>query len=76
MLKEEIQSLLASSGFCETLNRNSSCTTHMMHYSSCLKKLVEYYVDRVGVIRSLWGFQEDSIIMFENKNDFELWLKQ
>ena len=78
MLKEEIQNLLSDFGFIETLNRplEGLNTTHMMHCCAKLKKFVEYYIDPLGIIKSIWGFNiENDLSCFENAIDFELWLK-
>lgn len=79
MSKEEIQNLLSSFGFEETLNKTLKGvnSVHMMHFCNKLKKFVEYYIDPLGIIKSIWGFtKEHDLSVFENTNDFEIWLKK
>lgn len=79
MHREEIQNLLSHFGFAETLNRTleGANTTHMMHRCDKLKKLVEYYIDPLGVIKSIWAFDSTSnLSVFENTVDFEVWLNK
>ena len=79
MHREEIQNLLTHFGFAETLNRTLEGvnTTHMMHRCDKLKKLVEYYIDPLGVIKSIWAFDSASnLFVFENTVDFEVWLNK
>ena len=79
MSKEEVQTLLSDFGFEETLNKTLKGInlTHMIHCCSKLRKLVEYYIDQLGVIKSIWGFNlDDDLSMIENTVDFEIWLKK
>ena len=79
MSKEEIQTLLSDFGFEETLSKTVEGInlTHMIHCCSKLRKLVEYYIDQLGVIKFIWGFNlDDDLSMIENTVDFEIWLKK
>ena len=79
MHKEEIQNLLSTFGFAETLNKtlNGVNITHMMHSSEKLKKLVEYNIDSLGMVNVIWGFDFTSdLAMIENTADFETWLNK
>lgn len=79
MSEEEVQTLLSDFGFEETLNRTLEGInlTHMMHCCTKLKKFVEYYIDPLGIIQSIWGFNiESDVSMIENTVDFEIWLKK
>ena len=79
MSKEEVQTLLSDFGFEETLNKTIEGInlTHMMHCCSKLRKLVEYYIDQFGIIKSIWGFNlDDDLSMIENTVDFEIWLNK
>ena len=79
MFKEDIQNLLSDFGFEETLNRTLEGLnlTHMIHCCSKLKKLVEYYIDPFGIIKSIWGFNiGNDLSMLENTADFEIWLNK
>ena len=77
MHREEVQKMLVSFGFSETLNRTLEGVnkTHMIHCCEKLKKFVEYYVDPLGIVNSIWGFNDDNLSRFENTGDFEGWLK-
>ena len=78
MRREEVQNLLSNFGFAEALNRKLEGinTTHMMHRCESLKKIVEYYIDPAGMVKSVWGFGGDNLSLFENPSDFEGWLKK
>lgn len=79
MFKDDIQNLLSDFGFEERLNRplEGLNLTHMIHFCSKLKKLVEYYIDPLGIIESIWGFNiGNDLSMLENTTDFESWLKK
>jgi hypothetical protein len=79
MSKEEVQTLLSDFGFEETLNKTIEGINliHMMHCCSKLRKLVEYHIDPLGIIKSIWGFNlDDGLSMIENTVDFEIWLKK
>ena len=79
MHREEIQNLLSTFGFVETMNRTLEGvnTTHMMHRSDKLKKFVEYYIDPFGIIKAIWAFDStDDLSMIENTVDFEIWLNK
>jgi len=79
MSKEEIQTLLSDFGFEETLNKTLEGInlTHMMHRCPKLRKFVEYYIDPLGIIKFIWGFNlDDDLSMIENTVDFEIWLNK
>ena len=78
MHREEIQNLLSDFGFAETLNRTLKGinTTHMIHRSEGLRKIVEYYIDPVGIVKSIWGFSGETLSVIESSSDFEIWLKK
>ena len=79
MFKEDIQNLLSDFGFEETLNKTLEGInlTHMIHFCSKLRKFVEYYIDPLGIIKSIWGFNlDDDVSMIENTVDVEVWLNK
>lgn len=79
MFKEEVQTLLSDFGFEETFNKTleGANLTHMMHCCSKLRKFVEYYIDSLGIIKSIWGFRlDDDVLMIENTVDFKIWLNK
>ena len=76
MHREDIQNMLAGFGFSETLNRTIEGIniTHVIHFSERLKKFIEYYVDPVGLIKSVWAIWDNGVEMIENLPDIEIWL--
>ena len=79
MFKEEVQTLLSDFGFEETFNKTleGANLTHMMHCCFKLRKFVEYYIDSLGIIKSIWGFRlDDDVLMIENTVDFKIWLNK
>lgn len=76
MHREDLQKILAGFGFAETLNKTLEGLniTHVIHFSERLRKLVEYYVDPVGIIKSVWGIWDNGAEIMENLPDIELWL--
>lgn len=78
MRREDIQNMLSVLGYSETLNKEITGANkcHMMHVSGKLRRLVEYYADRVGLVKLIWGFADDDIFLFENMEDFRDWLNK
>ena len=76
MLKEEIHTLLVGSGFCETVNKIMVGTNkiHIMYGCSAMKKVVEYYTDATGLIKAILGYHDTGLKIFENTEDFKIWL--
>ena len=79
MHKEEIQNLLFNFGFAEAMNktRSGNNSIHMIHRCDRLKRLVEYHVDNLGLIKFIWAFDYIAgLDMIENVDDFEIWLNK
>lgn len=80
MHKKEIEEMLSTFGFVESMNKPLSGrkTTHVIHRCDKPKKLVEYYIDQMDMINRIWAFNvlEECLLLFENPNDLKNWLEK